>query len=236
MARTKNKEHLTEEQILGWIEGNLTKSKSELVNSHLKECDKCFIIYSSLFSSYQEIETVKFEATPDMLIKKAIDFFRLGRVKPNWKQYLPTVKSVINLSKRISEIFRPKVLAYAVISGILVIVVSISFLNYKKDDKSKIDVQNLLAPFMTKQATPTYSNNLAGIVVSIKNDSIRITQPIRMQRRLIVQNQYGVKILMRDFNSINNIIQIPFSGNQDSVNIIITTLDTIVYESSIRLK
>jgi len=236
MDRIKNKEHLTEELILGWIEGNLTKSKSELVNSHLKECDKCFINFSSLFSSYQEIETVKLEATPDMLIKKAIDFFRLGRVKPNWKQYLPTVKSVINLSKRISEIFRPKVLAYAVISGILVIVVSISFLNYKKDDKSKIDVQNLLAPFMTKQATPTYSNNLAGIVVSIKNDSIRITQPIRIQRQLIVQNQYGAKILMRDFNSLNNIIQMPFSGNQDSVNIIITTLDTIVYESYIRLK
>ncbi len=233
MARTKNKEHLTEELILGWIEGNLTKSKSELVNSHLKECDKCFIVFSSLFSSYQEIESVKFETTPDILIKKAIDLFGLGKVKPNWMQSFPIVKSVKNLIKQLSEIFKPKVLAYVAISGILVIVVSISFLNIKKDDKSEIDIKNLVAPFMVRQAVPTYSNNLAGIVVSFDNDSIRIEQPTRMKRKLTIHNKKREVILEKEFMDLHNSIPAPEIINQDTMWITIFTLNTVVFKTVI---
>ncbi len=67
MKTDKNKNHLSEEILIGSIEGNLSDPEAESVTNHLESCDSCFIRYSTLHSSYKEMRDVELEVTPDML-------------------------------------------------------------------------------------------------------------------------------------------------------------------------
>lgn len=235
MSELKKTEHLLEESIIGLIEGNL--SKTDLVNAHLKTCDTCFIKFSTLLASYQEMEEVELEVTPNMLIEKVTKEFGLAKSKPYFKSISAGLQRLVSdVGEWFENLFRPRIVVYAVVSTGLVVVILLTVFRVQQEDKFESPTPSIFAPFLERQLTPVSSTNLSGIKVALKNDSLKISQPIRFKRELTVQTSDGKILLSKEFKDLVNTFHIPTDVSQDSVRIIITTLDSIVYEDILRLK
>jgi hypothetical protein len=103
---TSKKQILSDELILGWIEGNLSAEESKRVEKLIKSSDKYFSRFSTLFAAYKEIEEVELEVTPDMLIERAKAEFQLdekkkagGIIPENLLQSLRGIKDFIVVQK-----------------------------------------------------------------------------------------------------------------------------------------
>ncbi|MBC8320164.1 MAG: hypothetical protein H8E34_05520 [Bacteroidetes bacterium] len=237
MSTFKKTEHLPDELILGFIECNLSNTDSDLVNDHLKTCDSCFVKFSTLFASYQEMEEVKLEVTPDMLINKITKKFSLVKSKPYFKPVSAGLQRLVSdVSHWFDNLLRPRKVVYAVVSTGIVVVILLTIFRVRQEDRIESPTPGIFAPFLERQIMPVSSNNLSGIKVAIANDSLKISQPIRFKRELIVQTLNGKILLSKEFMDLNNTFQVPVNVIQDSVIIIITTLDSVVYEAVLRVE
>ena len=63
--------HLTRELIVGYIEGSLSKSDSQIVEELINSDDSNFIQFSTLYNSYKELQNTNLEKAPSSLIKNA---------------------------------------------------------------------------------------------------------------------------------------------------------------------
>ncbi|MCD4663819.1 MAG: zf-HC2 domain-containing protein [Bacteroidales bacterium] len=63
--------HLTEEQIIAYIDKTLNEDESKIIEKHVSECDRCFLKYAGLKSSLMELGKAQLTATPEKLKKKA---------------------------------------------------------------------------------------------------------------------------------------------------------------------
>jgi len=103
---TSKKQILSDELILSYIEGNLPEEESKRVEKLIRSNDKHFIRFSSLYASYREMEEVKLEVVPDMLIERAKAEFQLdkkkkaeGFIPENLLQSLRGIKDFIVVQK-----------------------------------------------------------------------------------------------------------------------------------------
>ena len=103
---TSKKQILSDELILSYIEGNLPEEESKRVEKLIRSNDKHFIRFSSLYASYREMEEIKLEVAPDMLIERAKAEFQLdekkkaeGFIPENLLQSLRGIKDFIVVQK-----------------------------------------------------------------------------------------------------------------------------------------
>ncbi|MBC8485340.1 MAG: hypothetical protein H8D45_04790 [Bacteroidetes bacterium] len=245
---TKNKNHLSKETILGWIRGNLPDYESKLIADHLESCDSCFIKFSTLHASYQEIENVELEVTPDMLIERANKEFNLGesRIKVFPKKVRVFTDQI---GFGLKKILQPHPVVYALVTVVLVIVI---LYTVKEPDSEPFFTEetqetpiNLREKFPQTQLTPVASTEMSGISVNIlllekklqlrgpspyNMYSLVVTQPFRFNRNLTVQTLDGEILLSTDFQNMTNNFDFSLPVKHDSIRVRITTLDSIVYE------
>ena len=60
-----NRNHISDEILIAWIERSLSKSEYRKVSNHLENCDECYLRYSTLMESIIEGETAKPEEVPN---------------------------------------------------------------------------------------------------------------------------------------------------------------------------
>ena len=88
---TSKKQILSDELILGYIEGNLPEEESKRVEKLIRSSDKHFIRFSALYASYREMEEVELEVIPDSLFERAKKEFGLKAEKAEKPNIFPSL-------------------------------------------------------------------------------------------------------------------------------------------------
>tara|TARA_B100000315_G_scaffold238450_1_gene256254 strand:+ start:351 stop:1064 length:714 start_codon:yes stop_codon:yes gene_type:complete len=228
---TSKKHILTDELILGWIEGNLSSEESERVEKLIKSSDKYFSRFSTLYAAYKEMEEVELEVTPDSLIERANKEFGLKAEKAEKQNIFP------NITEKIATFFTPpRLVPIGVFSTAFVVLMIVTLFKPEsdiRDEDGKIRFV-LSEKFTTRSATAVADNKLQGIQAYIQNDSLVIKQPIRFNRELSIISKDGELLLSSEFKDLENKIGLTSLSAQDSVIVKIMSLDTVVYEAVLK--
>jgi hypothetical protein len=245
MKTDKNKNHLSEEILIGSIEGNLSDPEAESVTNHLESCDSCFIRYSTLHSSYKEMRDVELEVTPDMLKERANKYFHLG--EPWVKSFLEKLRIFVDqIGSGLKQILQPRPVVYALVTAGLVILVFYTVKGPEQEpyfaEETKPPSIDLAEKFPQTEMAPVASTGMSGISVKLSKKflmrglssynmySLVVTQPFRFNRNLTVQTLDGEDVLSKEFQSMTSNFDFPLSTEHDSIYVKITTLDSVVYE------
>ena len=248
MKTDKNKNHLSEEILIGSIEGNLSDPEAESVTNHLESCDSCFIRYSTLHSSYKQMRDVELEVTPDMLKERANKYFRLG--EPWVKSFLEKLWIFVDqIGSGLKQILQPRPVVYALATVGLVILVFYTVKGPEQEpyfaEETKPPSIDLAEKFPQTDMAPVASTVMSGISVklllqkrklllrghsSYNTYRLVVTQPFRFNRNLTVQTLDGEDVLSEEFQSMTSNFDFPLSTEHDSIYVKITTLDSVVYE------
>jgi len=251
MKTDKNKDHLSEEILIGSIEGNLSHPEAESVTAHLESCDSCFIRYSTLHSSYQEMRDVELEVTPDMLKERANKYFRLG--EPGVKSFLKKLRIFVDqIGSGLKQILQPRPVVYALVTAGLVILVFYTVKGPEQEpyfaEETKPPSIDLAEKFPQYMMLPVASTGMSGISVKLSKKflmrgpssynmySLVVTQPFRFNRNLTVQTLDGEDVLSKEFQSMTDEFDFTLSTEHDSIYVKITTLDSVVFEDSLDVK
>ena len=220
---------LTDELLVGYIEGNLSKEDAKRVELLIKSSDENFARFSTIYSSYREFQHLELEVTPDALIKTVKKELGLSNEKAVLKK-----ESVFGVFiNNVQEILKPPVAVYALISTALVIV-TIFTIYFQSDDETelqpKIDTE-FFNKIMYPDMRPTTHTNIKGIEVRLEEEVLTITQPFRFDREIIIFSEERELILSEKFREMDHNILLPETLKGDSIHIVITSLDTVVYKT-----
>lgn len=236
MKANNTSNHLSDELLIGFIEGRVDVTQGKESFSHIKSCDKCFLKYSSLRASYQEMDNIDLEVTPDSLVERANREYHL--VEP--KRVLTTIsekfKGTLKIGyENLTHILRPRVVTYAVITTFILLIIFVPILFQKEDIIGKEDVRKILENYInrTNNTALLSSDESLGIKVYLSNDTLRITQPFRFNRTLEIISNNGSVLYRSNFSDLtNDFLLNNFILNEPSI-VTIVSMDTIIYKNPI---
>ena len=225
---------LTDELILAFIEGNLSKEDAKKVELLIKSSDENFARFSTIYSGYREFQDLELEVTPDTLIQKVEKELGLSNEKAVIKK-----ESVFgDFINNVQEILKPRVAVYALISSALVIVTIIT-INFQSDDETelqpKIDTE-FFNKIMHPDMKPATHTNIKGIEIRLEEEVLTITQPFRFDREIIIFSEERELILSEKFREMDHKILLSETLKGDSIHVVITSLDTVVYKTILNLR
>jgi len=229
---------LSDELILTWIEGNLSNEESKRVENLIRSSDENFIRYSALLASYNEMQAVQFEKTPEWLIEKANNELGLVtplRNQPSSSKVTPKIEKFI---KSIKWAFNRRFASYAIVSASILFLLLVSILIGPDTEGDGLKDEPL--KFFDKLAQPKFqpvvNADLDGVKVIYLEDKIIITQDTKVKRELSITSQSGKLLLSVDIRDIENVINTSSIVDQEIILIKITTFDEIIYEATVRIK
>lgn len=229
---------LSNELILAWIEGNLSKSEMERVKNLIKASDEAFLKYSTLLASYNEMQAVELEKTPDWLIEKANN--ELGLVTPLSKPPTPEklTSKIEHIINSIKWAFKPRITSYAIVSaGILALIILTLLPDMNSDSNDLKDEPLKLFDQLTQpKFQPVVSTELEGVKVTFKDGKIIVTQPMKVKRELSITSQSGKMLISKNIQNIENTINTSSIEDQEIIIIKIKSFDEIIYEATVRIK
>lgn len=220
---------LTDELLVGYIEGNLSKEDAKRVELLIKSSDENFARFSALYTSYREFQDLELEVTPDILIQKVQAELGITNKKAA-SHKANVIKDFIN---NVQEILKPRVAVYALISTALVIV-TIFTIYFQSDDETELQPKRdteFFNKIMYPDMRPATHSNIKGIEVRLEEDVLTITQPFRFDREIIIYSEERELILSEKFREMDHKILLPETLKGDSIHIVITSLDTVVYKT-----
>ena len=83
---------------------------------------------------------------------------------------------------------------------------------------------------MYRDMRPATHTNIKGIEVRLEEEVLTITQPFRFDREIIIFSEERELILSEKFREMDHKILLPETLKGDSIHIVITSLDTVVYK------
>ncbi len=219
--------HLNTEEIIALLEGSLSlKLKSEY-EEHIHKCDKCFLEFSHYRLSYNELEEIKLEVTPEDLIKRAENEFYLipdDSKAPIWsrmRKIIPNMRSlpIWSLPGRTTEF-----LAIGIAAVIIFIFIGI---NSKSEQVSPaINFKPFKQNYMMN---PTEEIMQGGLKITLEGDTLNISQPVKIKRKVMFYDSLKNPIAEQSVSGLSNTITLPPFVKNDKVYVEITTFDTIVW-------
>jgi len=229
----ENKSNLPlEELILGYFEGNLSNEKASQIEDLVNSDDNTFKLFCSLYCSYCEMNETELEITPDILINKVNEKFNLDKsdrkILNQLGRIIDSIRSIIH---NVKLIFKPRVVVFAMLSTCLIAFMIFSIVKNPRIKKEAILNKDMLSKLVDRSIVPTAGTLIEGITVQVFSDSIRIIQPIRIKRELIVESLDGRELLKKTFYSLESVISLHQDIKQDTIKVRILTLDSTVYEA-----
>ena len=229
----ENKSNLPlEELILGYFEGNLSNEKASQIEDLVNSDDNTFKLFCSLYCSYCEMNETELEITPDILINKVNEKFNLDKsdrkILNQLGRIIDSIRSIIH---NVKLIFKPRVVVFAMLSTCLIAFMIFSIVKNPRIKKEAILNKDMLSKLVDRSIVPTAGTLIEGITVQVFSDSIRIIQPIRIKRELIVESLDGRELLKKTFYSLESDISLHQDIKQDTIKVRILTLDSTVYEA-----
>ena len=228
---TSKKHILTDELILGWIEGNLSSEESERIEKLIKSSDKNFSRFSTLYAAYKEMEEVELEVTPDMLMKRLNKRFDLDqKTKPSIK-----LDWLAQFDKTFNAIFNSQPAVATILSVMLVVLIGVNLLNQpeKRDDEGRLRIITLLN---SPEYTPAVAELTRGdskikeITVSVKNQELIIDQLISIERIVWVIDDQDNVLMQEKIDQRKNSLYFGSPVEKDSIRIIMESESVIVYD------
>ena len=223
--------HINVEQIVALLEGSLSKSLTEEYVNHIRKCDSCFLNYSQYSLSHDELSSTEFEVTPDQLIEGAKEEFSLSTERNHsstWKWITGALQG-LGGSVMWSE---PKRIAEFATIGIAATVALIFVGKYLITDKvpSSIDLESF-KQVPTMRSTDNISGG--GLKVFFDDDTLKIQQPIQINRNIIVYGSQNTPIYRDTISGLRNIIPLPKSSEEKKYFLEISTFDSVVWKGEI---
>jgi len=229
MNKNLNKK-ISIEQIIAYIEGNLSNTDKTNIETLIKSDDHIFKLYSDCYSSYQELLTANLEVTPDSLLKKSnpksstkVNASLINKIR-SWLNsifIIPTSDSTYN--------FR---LVPVMASFVLVIIITALLTNRDETDSNSRPDMQLIQDRFSSYSKPAVATSPPGIDVNIVSDSIYVNQPFRFSRDVVIEDNNG--IVRQKFNittlDTSFIIDPTLAGKPLILKVI--TLDSIVYSEN----
>jgi len=226
--------HISEEVLIGWIDGKCNSILADRIVYHINTCDKCFAKYSILRAASEDEKGLKPLKTPSHLLQKAYEEFKLGSVKSvvasdTWHN----VSKIIEWFRQITgDVLTVPRVAVAVLVVAIVIVTTVIYdrqLEGPRHTKQPEFALNdsVQPPFEMRML----SKKERGIRLEYVSDTIVVLQDFSFSRVLRISNSLGKEFARFDFDSTVFRLEFPFPKGEDSISIQIITLDTVVYES-----
>ena len=142
--------------------------------------------------------------------------------------------------KALDYISRPGVPLYSFISAVMVIVITFSIYYSGGDEKSRSKQPVLDPNFFNRFVFPNMDaakhTNLEGISVSFEKNKLVISQPFRFDRKVLVYSEEGELLITKDIEELSSQITFPNIIKNDSIYVVITTMDSVVFKTVINIK
>ena len=150
-------------------------------------------------------------------------------------------KRYLNLPlKALDYISRPGVPLYSFISAVMVIVITLSIYYSGGDEKSRSKQPVLDPNFFNRFVFPNMDaakhTNLEDISVSFEKNKLVISQPFRFDRKVLVYSEEGELLITKDIEELSSQITFPNIIKNDSIYVVITTMDSVVFKTVINIK
>ena len=235
----------------------------ELINSSDRDFTKFSTLYNS-YKEMQDVKLEKTPASLIEKAKQILydDFYPYGR--EIYPKITPTLsvsdepaflqadesrlgpddplypKSDIGLpGLALDYISRPGIPLYSFISAVLVVVITLSI--YYSGGSEKSGLKPELAPdFFNRFVMPNMDTakhtNLEGISVSFEKNKLVVLQPFRFDRKVLVYSEEGELLITKDIEELSSQITFPNIIKNDSIYVVITTMDSVVFNTVINIK
>ncbi len=242
----ESKHILSDELIIGYIDGTLSSRQIEKVESVLAEDNNAFLRYTILNKAYRGIHDVQLEVTPDQLKERLITELGLSTEKEKAAgSSLGFISSIDNLINTIFT-YQPRL---AIISAAFIaLLMRMMFLAdpvkvpvrlYVDDDpQHKKHISELIVSLNNKSNSYQSVNarKRVGITISIQKDTLKIDQPLIVSRKVFVFNNEE-NILLEDIvkGKKNNIL-LGELADYDSLRVMIETAGMIVYDDWLKME
>ncbi|MBT7091798.1 MAG: hypothetical protein HN936_01035 [Bacteroidetes bacterium] len=223
--------HLNTEEMMALLEGSLSLEVKSDYEKHIHKCDKCFLEFSQYSLSYDELEQIKFEVTPDDLIKRTEhEFFLIPKdnkisIWNRIRKFIPNENSIPiwSVTKRTAEL-----LAFGIAAIIVFIIIGYNSEN--EQVSTSIDFKTFKQNYMMR---PTEDITEGGLKISVMSDTLNISQPIQIIRKVMFYDSLKNPIAEQFVSGLSNTLSLPPSLKNEKIYIEITTFDTIVWRGLI---
>lgn len=227
------KEHISDEMIIAWLEGNLDVQEKEILEKMIQDNDSLFIRAVKLHNSLTEIEESKLEVTPDILLSSARKALEVKEIVNAGK----TNEIIDGIGSFIKNLLKPKpFLAFVAVATLIIVITtrlgeekSTSTMDFAEQGEIQLDkARDPIIPQFKTRGMATASKKFE-ISVELLNDTLIIKQPIRINRVLTVKDE-NETILVETINDLVNKVYIDDTSEKDSIRVSISTLDEVVFD------
>ena len=228
----KKKNILSEEIIIGFIEGKLHPDKMKYVENIISSNNDMFHKYIILKKSFSEIHNTNFEVTPDMLKNKLLNEFNLSNIvdtkNVNSKRfYVP----IINYIK--TSLITPQLAGVISFSLVIVFLFTVFFDEEQEGVSERLiendHIQELLKSLDSKSMQSLNKKTSKGISIQLKNDLLVISQSMNIPREVYVFDIENNLILKDYFVEKEKNIKIETDKKQDSIRVLMKTKEILIF-------
>jgi hypothetical protein len=242
----ESKHILSDELIIGYIDATLPSRQIEMVESILAEDNNAFLRYTILNKAYRGIHDVQLEVTPDQLKERLIT--ELGLSTEKEKAAGSSLGFISSIDSLINTIFAYQPRLAIISAAFIALLMRMMFITdpvrvpvrlYVDDDpQHRKHISELIVSLNIKSNSyqSVKAKKRRGMVVSIKKDTLSITQPLMVSRQVYVFN-YDENVLLKDevSDKENNIVLKDLAKN-DSLRVVIETAGMIVYDDWLKME
>jgi hypothetical protein len=228
----KAKNILSEEIIIGFIEGKLHPDKMRYVENIISSNNEMFHKYIILKKSFSEIHNTNLEVTPDMLKDKLLNEFDLldmvdtKNVNSKWFNF-----PIVNYIK--TSLITPQLAGVISFSLMIVFLFTIFFDREQEGSSENLiendHIQKLLKSLDAKSMQSLNKKTPKGISIQLKNDILVISQPMKIPRELYVFDIENNLILNDYFVEKEKSIKIETEKKQDSIRVLMQTNEILIF-------
>jgi hypothetical protein len=222
--------HLSEELMISWINGDLDDDQVTTAEKHINDCNKCLLDFSLLMKSHKEIEGKIFEKAPKHVIERVKMELGLEKAPDISQGPIPIPTLGGRVFAHLTE--RGPVL-YSIAAAILVLAVIIPILKDDGAEEEQSFPNKLLEQVqMPKVVSPTAKATIDGMQVTVKGNLLEITQPIKFPFTLKVLSISGTLLLKSELIDTENRLDLHSFKDLDSIKVVLTTLEEVIFDST----
>ena len=213
-----NKNHISDELLIAWIDKSLSATEYNKVTRHLEDCNECYFRYSTLLESATTGELAKPEEVPNEIKQFAKEQLGLtNTITSNQANKNSIINKLRNIGLKL-PILRPIPITALLISVILLLIL------VKKPN-------NLL------KSTPyiATSEEISPISLAIKNDSLIITQSIKVNSHVSILSLEGDTIFSENFTELKSSFTLDKFKDHENIQIFITSYGTCLLDTTLTI-
>ena len=210
-----NRNHISDEILITWIDKSLSKSEFNRVTKHLEDCDECYLRYSTLLESISAGEAAKPEEVPNEIKQFAKEQLGLPDLVT-----APISKKITIFDKlRQLTILRPIPVTAVLASVALLLII----FNIPNNTISK-------TPFITT------SKEISPISVKIENDSLIILQSIKVNNSILITSVTGDTLISSEFTELKAVFPLSEFEGHERIQILATSQGTTIVDTAMKIR